>query len=186
MDPSEVISACDRGSAMSQQSSRQQPPGPTGDGDTVKPHVVGATSTFAGRITHAGRVEVWGLVRGHVRAFEISIKHGGKIDGTAEANLIRNDGSLDGTVRAQRLELSRRSRVSGEIKIVEMGMEPGCRIGPNTQVMTPDPKMIPVLTAETLSSEIATAETSKPRAPAARPERRPGVPVDAPKPYLVK
>lgn len=175
---------------MSQQSSRQQPPAaPAGAHGTVRPHVVGATSTFAGRITHAGRVEVWGLVRGHVRALEVSIKHGGKIDGQVEANLIRNDGSLSGIVRAQRLELSRRSRLSGEIKVAEMGMEPGGRIGPNTQLMTPDPKMIPILTADTLSVEIAQAETVKPR-PAARPARPPESPeaeaADIPRPYLVK
>lgn len=175
---------------MSQQSSRQQSTNaPAGVHGTVRPHVVGATSTFAGRITHAGRVEVWGLVRGHVRALEVSIKHGGKIDGQVEANLIRNDGSLSGIVRAQRLELSRRSRLSGEIKIAEMGMEPGGRIGPNTQLMTPDPKMIPILTADTLSVEIAQAETVKTRQsarPAQQPEFPETEPVDVPRPYLVK
>lgn len=172
---------------MSQQPSRQQPTGVHG---TVRPHVVGATSTFAGRITHAGRVEVWGLVRGQVKALEVSIKHGGMIDGQVEANLIRNDGSLSGTVRAQRLELSRRSRLSGEIKVAEMGMEPGARVGPNTQLMTPDPKMIPILTAEILSTEIAQAETAKPRPAAARPPRAQDAPPleaqDVPRPYLVK
>jgi cytoskeletal protein CcmA (bactofilin family) len=171
---------------MSQQSSRQQPGGVH---DTVRPHVVGATSTFVGRITHAGRVEVWGLVRGHVRALEVSIKHGGKIDGQVEANLVRNDGSLSGTVRAQCLELSKRSRIEGEIKMVEMGMEKGCRIGPNTQMMTPDPKMIPILTAEILHAEIETAQPSKPRS---RPPRLQDAVTplsegqDMPRPYLVK
>lgn len=171
------------------QSGRQQPDGPqAGVHGTVRPHVVGATSTFAGRITHAGRVEVWGMVRGHVRALEVSIKHGGKVDGQIEANLIRNDGSLSGTIRAQRLQLSKRSHLSGEIKAAKIGMEEGARIGPATQMMTPHSKMIPILTAEILSAEIAEAETAAPR-PARPPRLQEAVVADGrdmPRPYLVK
>lgn len=173
-----------------QRPGRQKPAGGAQAGvhGMVRPHVVGATSTFAGRITHAGRVEVWGMVRGQVRALEVSIKHGGKVDGQIEANLIRNDGSLSGTIRAQRLELSKRCHLSGDVKAAEIGMETGARLGPNTQMMTPHSKMIPILTAETLSAEIAQAETAPPRP--ARPPRLQEAAApdgqDMPRPYLVK
>lgn len=173
---------------MSQQQRRQPQPPPAAA--TVKPHVLGASSTFAGRIVHNGRVEIWGHFRGQLRALEVSIKNGGRVDGQIEANLIRNDGSLCGTVRAQCLETSRRSRIEGEIKISELGMEKGCRIGPNTQLMTPDPKMIPVLTVEGLSAEIAEIKAAKSRERGTRPLRAQDVPMpdehETPRPYLVR
>jgi cytoskeletal protein CcmA (bactofilin family) len=150
-------------------------------------HIVGKNIKFAGTIIHAGRVEVQGFVRGRIRALEISIKEGGRLEGQAEANKILNDGHLKGHVRAHTLFLSKRSETGGDIKVVDLGIQPGAELPDFTSIMTVQAQMMPEQTAEAISLEIATGARSQAQKAASAEPDGDQVEPDAPRqiPYLV-
>ena len=129
--------------------------------EVAAPHIVGKNVKFAGTILHAGRVEIKGSVRGRIRALEISIKEGGRLEGQAEANKILNDGQLKGHIRAHTLFMSQRSETGGDIKVVTFGMEPGGQMPDFTNVMTVQARMMPQQTPEAIALEIATGVRSQ-------------------------
>lgn len=144
------------------------------------PHILGPKVKFAGTIVHAGRVEVYGKMRGRIRAMEISIKPGGRFDGQAEANKIFNDGELFGHIRSRRLLLSEHSSTGGDITAVKIGMEPGAQFPEFIHVITVDDMMIPEQTVEEIHAEIESGGRSKPKT--ADPTPSPVEPVAASEP----
>lgn len=131
--------------------------------ERAPPHILGPKIKFAGTIVHAGRVEVYGTMRGRIRALEISIKEGGSFTGEAEANTIFNAGEFSGHLRSRRLLLSERSSTGGDITTVKIGIEPGGKFPDFAHVITVDEAMIPEQTIEDIHAEIERGGRSRPK-----------------------
>ena len=66
----------------------------------------------------------------------VSIGVNGKFDGQIVAQKIMISGRFDGSIDAERLEIISTGRVSGEIKVAELVIEPGAQFNGNSQIRT--------------------------------------------------
>jgi cytoskeletal protein CcmA (bactofilin family) len=93
----------------------QPPPRPEPNADAVTRSCIGSGMSILGNIECNGPAQVFGQIKGELRASDLLIGDGANIEGTVIAQDVTICGSVKGTIRAIRVKLQNGGSVEGDV-----------------------------------------------------------------------
>ncbi len=99
---------------------------PAAVGEKAEKTVIARGTRITGQIHTDALLLIDGIVEGDiVSSTEVSIGNNGRFKGTVTANHLTVNGSLEGQVRCDKLEILKSGLVKGDITIKDLTIEPG-------------------------------------------------------------
>lgn len=102
----------------------------------VTPSLVSKTLYVKGNLVSKGTVEVEGKVEGNINGDIVTLREGGFVTGDIDANVVNIKGRFEGSVIANRLNVAKEARLSGNIRYVSLSVEDGASIDGQLQRIT--------------------------------------------------
>ncbi len=127
------------------------------------------------RIVSQGKIQVDGQIRGDVLGGEVVVGDGGRVDGLVSAERVVVHGTVTGSIRGSRVELTSRAQVDADIYHESLTLEQGAlfegksRRPQDTAMLTPDLNMAASAPPGAYDNTIAGQGEPRPAPPAMPP-----------------
>ena len=113
--------------------------GPNGSAKEKRqpPSIISSALTVVGNISGAGDLRIDGVVEGDVTGGSLRVGQGAKVKGALTADEVLVQGTVEGTIKARRVEIASTADVSGEIWHEVLAIAAGALVDGHCKHITP-------------------------------------------------
>ena len=105
--------------------------------ERLPPSIISSALTVVGNINGAGDLRIDGVVEGDVTGGSLKVGQGAKVKGALTADEVIVQGTVEGTIKARRVEIASTADVSGEIWHEVLAIAAGALVDGHCKRMTP-------------------------------------------------
>ena len=90
--------------------------------------IISKETVFKGNITSTGQIEIEGSIDGNIISNILTIREDGFVNGNITSKVLNIKGKFTGILKAERVNLSKKSNIKGTIEYVSLCVEDGANV----------------------------------------------------------